>query len=516
MGKINLGLSGLAALAILALFVPASIRAGDGPTDVQILGPVDVVPESQPVYSISWSGGVSPWTVRLEATDPVFQFEQEQVHVETSCQDSVCQSFPIFVNYSIPQISEITATVTDALGQVGVATPSRVRVGTDGPFYVRPQTTVFIRPDPKDPDRFLCLGNEADPPYMDVVKQDGATLLDVFSDENIPAPSNLVVAAQDLLTFDFTTVFGVADTDWANNTKPPPEGDAVLNFPLPYGDYSDPDITPWDNASVPSPALAELNRYTVRVPTPFECSDGSFTRFMEFYLNPADRGDFVFSTDLGSCNLPRRRGPFSDNCSTVNGLPFVGRFFPVEAEDELEVGRNKVIAACVSEQLVRNAVVLLTNMQFLRERELTEEELETLGVKVAVTILTNQTGLENIRAECRRRVDLTDLRGNSADLESSILVEAGAVRIEVVDPALSFTSVTQFASVTTVGTGIYDVVHVPDGRTLFNAGSNSITVVPVNQNLGEVVVPPRFSVSVDGDTISTPVLAPFLFADSFE
>lgn len=487
------------------LMLSVKVAAGTGPSNIQIIGPTDVIPRSQPLYSVSWEGGTPPWTIQFDATDPGFNFAEEQMINELSCSGSVCESFPVLVNYSTPQISEVTATVVDALGQSASAPPLRVRVGSEGSLHIVNRPTVNVRPDPADPGRFLCLGDEFDPPYMDAFEQDGTTFLDVYGDDQIPPPTNLVIASQSLMDFSFATVFGVADTDWVQTRPfPPPETEIALNFPLVYGDYSDPDTTPWEDPLVPSPPLAELTRYTMRVPTPPNCNDGNLTRFMEFFLNPADAGDLVVSDDSCPSRFERQKGETS--CTLLNDAPLVTPFTKLRRNDRLAVGRS-AFTSCVDENL--EGQVWLLVLAAVEEFEITHEPIPAnLGEIILFRVLEES---------CHALLDKSNNPGRGLEEPKvEFSVESGALHVETAIPDVTFVATTEFASVTTSAPVIYSVLQLPGDRTILNGGNETITVVPANKSLPSRELPPRFQVVVDGSSISIPELANFIFAATFD
>ena len=108
------------------------------------------------------------------------------------------------------------------------------------------------------------------------------------------------------------------------------------------------------------------------------------------------------------------------------------------------------------------------------------------------------------------------LRKGPGGPDFDIMITAGPLRVEIVDPQVVFQANTQFASVTTTGLVTYGVAQVPGGDTIVRAGDKPITVVPSNTALSPQVVPPMFEVTVNDTTISEPQLANLIFRDNFD
>lgn len=484
------------------------VAVSGGPTAVTIVGATEVLPSSSPEYVVTWDGGVPPWTVRFDATDPSFDFSQEQFINKSSCDGTACESFPFFANYSAPQISELTATVIDAIGQTAHATPQRVRVASDGLLYIATRPTLNIRPDPEEPGRFFCFG-EGNTPYMDVGNGDAFPFLDVYSDDTLVPPSSLTVSSQNLVDFSFALPYGIADRDWVETRPmPPPEAEIALNFPLRYGDYSDPDTLPWQDPLIPTPRIAELTRYSVRVDNPPVCNDPILTRTMEFYANPPQSGDVVLSGD--ACPAPFGRGENQDNCTLLNDVPIYSFFAAVRENDKVTL-RRQAFASCVSNRLLSAILAVITYDpgQFIDDQ---------FAEELILNMLTKPEVLSLARQKCADR--LTGKKRPSPNGPSvpdfDLSIESGPLQIEISDPEFMFEVRTQFASITSSGPITYSVSHVPQSNTIIKAGDMPITVVPTNTALSPQVVPPMFEVTVNDTVISEPQLSNLIFRDNFD
>lgn len=496
------------ALWVLAALYPVIALSGSL-SEVSITGPTEVLPGSGPEYIVTWEGGTAPWTVQFDATDPGFDFSQEQFINKSSCNDSVCASFPFFANYSTPQISEVTATVIDGLGEAVHANPQRVRVGSDGLYHIVTQPTVDVRSDPNDPGRFLCFGGEDDPPYMDIIEQDRFPVLDVYGDDVLPAPSNLTVSAQSEVDFMFAMVFGIADRDWVKTRPfPPPDTEIALDFPLRYGNYSDPDTLPWEDPLIPSPPVAELTSYSVRVPTPPDCNDPILTRTMEFFANPAQPGDVALSSDPAFCAAPLRRGENQDSCTLIDGAPMVGLLTRLSENRRLAM-RRRVFISCVTRSLIEAAIM---------ELEFDRTSFENLAVEEAVArILTDGRSIDKVKQFCLEKLDSEDESPRAPEEPTvDMVVESGPMRVTVTDPEVILQLTTEFASITTTGLVTYSVAQLAGNDTIVKAGDKPITVVPTNTALSPQVVPPMFEVTVNHSAISQPQLSNLIFRANFD
>lgn len=492
--------------ASLILLLPAIAMSG-GPSAVSIEGPTEVLPSSFPEYIVTWEGGVPPWTVRFDATDPSFDFSQEQFINKSSCDGTACESFPFFANYSTPQISELTATVIDALGQTVHATPQRVRVASDGPFYISTRPTVNVRPDPDDPGRFFCFGGADDPPYMDVSNGESFPFLDVYSDDTLVPPSSLNVSSQNLVDFSFALPYGIADRDWVKTQPlPPPEAEIALGFPLRYGNYSDPDTLPWQDPLIPTPRIAELTRYSVRVNNPPVCNDPILTRTLEFFANPPESGDVVLSGD--TCPAPFRRGENQDSCTLLNDAPVAAPFARLATNDLMTL-REVTGIGCVSRSLVA-AVIINLAVDSRNGNSRPEEAIITLLLDVEILDLARKACFQE---QVIRKNQWSKLPSQP---NFDMFVHSGPVRVDVTEPGIVLQTQTPFASVTTSERIVYYIDSVSDQETIVQAGDKPITVVPTNTALLPQEVPPMFEVTVNETTISEPQLANLIFRDNFD
>jgi len=499
-----------AAVIVASLSSPAN--AQDALGNLWVTVPLETIaPGTSHDLGIIWDGGEPPWSWTLEISqldDPDQVFFQTGLS-ETVCDNPAdrlrCRSFPIPTSFRWPEIATITATVEDAAGNL-VTRTVRVRVAGDGTFWFDGRWTVDVVEEEFGPG-FDCFGfNNQDPPLVTLTGDPAFPVIDVFKDERLSSPHELIVRDEKFFSFPepAETLYHIRNDDFDINENP---FENVLPFPLRYGDLDllfDSPISLLSD-SIPAPALRTHRMYSIDLRGYQQCNFPP-TDDARFMLNPPAPGDPVVV-----------RGPVDEvDVSDPEFLNFL-EFIAAGSTFRVDPGQQ-AIAGCVDKQLGLQVLSVLTAGAELGKAF----PIET-GAASVFLLLTDPDNMDRLKNFCADNLMApTTFLGDeppavqaASTTDFDLEIVSGSSRISLAEPTLLTEVRTAHASVI-VSDALLEIAQAEDGRrSAIGSPDSQIVVTPNNPGLAETSIPAGFFVILSDTSVSAPIEFA-LFADGFE
>jgi len=504
-----------AAVMVASLSSPAN--AQDALGNLWVTVPLETIaPGTSHDLGIIWDGGEPPWSWTLEISqldDPDQVFFQTGLS-ETVCDNPAdrlrCRSFPIPTSFRWPEIATITATVEDAAGNL-VTRTVRVRVAGDGTFWFDGRWTVDVVEEEFGPG-FDCFGfNNQDPPLVTLTGDPAFPVIDVFKDERLSSPHELIVRDEKFFSFPepAETLYHIRNDDFDINENP---FENVLPFPLQYGDLDflfGSSISLLSD-SVPAPALRTHRMYSIDLRGYRQCN---FTPNQDarFMLNPPAPGDPVIL-----------QGPVEE-AETATLDP--ARAQVLDRQRQIRLRREESIAIACMNDLFEGEVSALTLA--IAETLAREAENARLNVnnleELVFGVVTNPVVLDRLRAHCEAsatesaQIATISKLGSSQSITPTLDLEivSGSGRLTLTDPAALYEIRTAHGTVAT-NQATLEIAQTEDGRrSAIGSPDSQIVVTPNNPGLAETSIPAGFFVILSDTSVSAPIEFA-LFADGFE
>jgi len=501
-----------AAVMVATLSTPSN--AQDALGNLWVTVPLKTIaPGTSHDLGVIWDGGQPPWSWTLEISqldDPDRVFSQTGLP-ETVCDSPAdrlrCRSFPIPTSFRWPEIATITATVEDAVGNL-VTRTARVRVAGDGTFWFDGRWTVDVVEE-EFGIGFDCFGtNDQDPPLVTLTGDPAFPVIDVFKDERLSTPHELIVRDESLFSFPEPgkTLYHIRNDDFDLNENP---FENTLPFPLQYGDLDLLFDSPISLLSdiVPPPALRTQRFYSIDLSGYRQCNFPP-TLDARFMLNPPAPGDPVLIQGL------------AEVIQTETVDPTLAQV--LDRSRRIRLRREESVAISCMNDLFKGAVTLELLRVGVLKTFFSDKGINNFD-ELVFEIVTNPDVLNALRAHCEASTMGSAPGAAMSALEASqsmsptldLEIVSGSGRLTLADPAAIYEIRAAHGTVT-LNDGTIDVAQTEDGRrSAIGSPDTEIVVTPSNPALPETTVPAGFFVTLSDTSVSAPIEFA-LFADGFE